>query len=199
MKLKLVFCLDWSQQKCSTTRFWTLHNRFTLLRCVFMILTEKKNKSCLTSVFPLDDTRMSGLRCVCCCTDFACSANVSVLPDSLPSTEAPLSQSETKVPHLSSSSLKSLPLRYDAVYQSQEWRRQEITLWLPRPKPTGCISDNGCSRWKSGKVVRGPTRHSRSRSRTRATLDPKTRDSRITQDHKLYFTIDIHLILESGL
>lgn len=133
-------------------------------------------------------------------TDLACSTKVSVLPDNLPSTEALLSPSETKILHLTSSSLKSQPLRHGAVYQSWEGGRQEIILQLPRPKPKSHISSNGCSRWKSGKVVRGRARHSSSSSgSTRATLDPKTKDSRITQDHNLYFTTDIHLIPESGL
>lgn len=96
---------------------------------------------------------------------------------------------------------KSLPLRHGAVYQSREGGRQGIILPAPTAQNSKSnISNNGSSRWKSGKVVRGPARRSSSSSSTRATLDPKTRtgDSRITQDHNLYFTTDIHLIPGSG-
>lgn len=104
---------------------------------------KRKTKAAWLLCF-LSMTHTSSLRCVCCCTDFACTANVSMLPDNLPFTVAPLSQSETKIPHLASSFLKSLPLRYDAVYQSQEWRRQEIILQGPNQKvvfPTMAAAD----------------------------------------------------------
>lgn len=144
-------------------------------------------------------TLTSSLRWVCCMVHIL----VSVLPDNLPFTEAPLSQSEIKILHPASSSLKSPPLRHGAVYQSQEGEQWEIILQLPRLKPKSHISGNGCSRWKSGKVVRDQ------RNTAAAVVvwwgplwTPKKRDSRITQDHKLYAVFhyaDIHLTQGSGL
>lgn len=58
-----------------------------------------------------------------------------MLPDNLSSTETPLSQIETKILHLASSSLKSLPLRHGAVYQSWDEGQEEITPKLTQPKP----------------------------------------------------------------
>lgn len=75
-------------------------------------------------------------------------------------TEAPLFHSGTKILHLDGSFLKSVPLRNGAVCQSQEEALREITPELPRHKAKRYISSEGCSRWKSGKVIRGPARQS---------------------------------------
>lgn len=134
-------------------------------------------------------------------TDLGRSTKVSILPDNLPSTEAPLSQSETKILHPASSSLKSRPLRRGAVHQSQEGGRRENILQLPWPKPKSHISNNGCSRWKSGKVVRGPARHSSSSSGMKGPLWTLKLEILGLQRiiNYIFHCTDIHLIQGSGL
>lgn len=101
-----------------------------------------------------------------------------------------------------------------AVYAAQTWcssskqaekaeegRRNYIPAPMAqtlRKKKTNMISDNDCSRCKSGKVISGPARDSSRHSSTWITQNTKmhARCSRITQDHKLYFTTNIHPILE---
>lgn len=86
---------------------------------------------------------------------FLCPTKVLLQQENRPYTEAPLSRSGTKILHLDSGFLKPRPLRNAAVCQSQEEGQREITPELPRQKEKRDISSDGCSRWKSGKVIRG--------------------------------------------
>lgn len=135
-------------------------------------------------------------------TDLSCSTKVSVLPDPLLSTEALLSQGETEILHLCSSLCCSDLVQF--IKASREGGRRMKKLYSCshgpniKEKKTNMISDNDCSRCKSGKVISGPARDSSSHSSTWITQNTKmhARCSRITQDHKLYFTTNIHPILE---
>ncbi len=98
-----------------------------------MVKIKKKNK--VGSLLCSRSMTYMSSQCVCGhSADLCCSTKVSVLPDNLPSTEAPLSPSETKTLHLTSS-LKSLLLRHRAVYQNWDGGQQEIILQLTPPKP----------------------------------------------------------------
>lgn len=65
-------------------------------------------------------TYTSSLGCVCCTTQIGSAIQVSVPLDNLLATEALLSQSETQILHLASSSLKISTTQAQAVYQSEE-------------------------------------------------------------------------------